>query len=69
MLVLISTFTVMAECNGILEKTAYCVASLTDWTCYRILLELLKRERMVTGFLMQNECDMRHVYRVIRSVT
>ena len=28
-LVLISTGTVMAECDRILEKTAYCVASLT----------------------------------------
>ena len=28
-LVLISTGTVMAECNRILEKTAHCVASLT----------------------------------------
>jgi len=35
-LVLISTCTVMAECNRILEKTAYCVASLTDCTCHRI---------------------------------
>jgi len=29
LLVLISTGTVMAECNRILEKTAHCVASLT----------------------------------------
>ena len=28
-LVLISTGTVMAECNRILERTAYCIASLT----------------------------------------
>ena len=28
-LVLISTCTVMAECNRILEKTSYCIASLT----------------------------------------
>jgi len=28
-LVLISTGSVMAECNRILEKTAYCIASLT----------------------------------------
>ena len=28
-LVLIITGTVMAECNRILERTAYCVASLT----------------------------------------
>jgi len=28
-LVLISTGTVMAECNRILEKTAHCIASLT----------------------------------------
>jgi len=28
-LVLISTGTVMAECNRILEETAHCVASLT----------------------------------------
>ena len=28
-LVLISTYTFMAECNRILEKTAYCIASLT----------------------------------------
>jgi len=28
-LVLISTSTVMAECDRILEKTAHCVASLT----------------------------------------
>ena len=39
-LVLISTYTVMAECSRILEKTAYCVASLTDCTCHRMLLEL-----------------------------
>ena len=30
-LVLISTYTDMADCNGIVEKTAYCVASLTDY--------------------------------------
>ena len=28
-LVLISTYTFMAECNRILEKTAYCIAALT----------------------------------------
>jgi hypothetical protein len=27
--VLISTCTFMAECNRLLEKTAYCIASLT----------------------------------------
>ena len=28
-LVLISAYTFMAECNRILEKTAYCIAALT----------------------------------------
>ena len=39
-LVLIGTCTVMAECNRIMEKTAHCVASLTDCICHQILLEL-----------------------------
>ena len=79
MLVLISTYTLMAECNRILEKTAYCIASLTKCTCHRILLELWKRERNVTvnvEWMWHETCaqgyqksDMRYVYRVIRNVT
>ena len=61
-LVLINTCTLMVECNRIVEKTAYCVASLTDCICHQILLEFWKRESKVTGLLMWNDCDMRHVY-------
>jgi len=46
-LVLISTYTFMAECNRILEKTVYCVASLT--VSAQILLELWERGIKANG--------------------
>ena len=63
-LALFMSCTSMDECSKILEKSAFCIATLT---LTPDIVRIMKERKKSYWLVNVNEYDLKHVYRVIRN--